>query len=88
MSTNTKPLYILIADCGDGSYSLNYTFNSELITKLRKAYDDDIMDHSNGMGVDGDGFSYDTMNVPIECTAASLGITSSMIADDFVEKLS
>ena len=87
MSANTKPLYILISDGGDGSYSLNYTFNAELIAKMQKAYDDDLMDHENGIGVDGDGFHYTKLNVPIECTAESMGI-HYLIDDDFVENLS
>ena len=54
---------------------------------MQKAYDDDLMDHENGMGVDGDGFHYTKLNVPIECTAASMGI-HYLIDDDFVENLS
>lgn len=80
----TKPLYVLISDGGDGSYYPHYTFNTELIEKLEKAADEDKMDYDNGIGCDGDGFHYETLNVPVECTAESLGI--SVMDDDFADR--
>lgn len=79
----TKNLYVLVSDGGDGSYSTQYTFNDELIGKMQEAYDQGLMDYENGMGCDGDGFHYDTLTVPVECTADSLGI--SVIDDDFAD---
>ncbi len=82
---NTKPLYILINDCGDGSYSNNFTFNTELVNKLQKAYDEDRMSYDNGIGCDGDGFNYKTLNVPEECTKESLGICY-LLDDDYADQ--
>lgn len=84
---STKPLYILVSDGGDGSYSTRFTFNTELINKMQAAYDSDMMDYDNGIGCDGDGFHYRTIQVPTECTAVSMGISEyAMIKDDFADK--
>ena len=82
----TKPLYVLVSDGGDGSYSVQYTLNPDLIKEMNEAYDDERMTYENGMGCDGDGFHYDTINVPADSTAKSLGIT--VIDDDYVKNLS
>jgi hypothetical protein len=42
---NTKPLYVIISDCGDGSYYPQYTLNSDLIIKLQQAYDKNLMSY-------------------------------------------
>ncbi len=70
----TMKLFALISNGGDGSYSTNYTFNQSFIDRLETAYNDGKMDYENGLGVDGDGFHYDTLTVPDECTLASLSI--------------
>ena len=80
----TKPLYVLISNGGDGSCYPHYTFDTELINKLQKAYDEDKMDYESGIGCDGDGFHYDVLQVPVECTAASLN-TSMLDEEDFEE---
>lgn len=64
-----KNLYVLIADGGDGSYSAHYTFNKDFIDKCEARKDE-----YGALGVDGDGFHYDTLQVPDECTLESLGI--------------
>lgn len=76
MSIQTRPLYVIICDGGDGSSHLNYTFDSDLIAKLQEAYDTGRMTYDNGIGIDGDGFHYATLNVPKSVTAESLGICS------------
>jgi len=80
----TKPLYVLTSDGGDGSSYPRYSLNSELIDKLQKAYDLDLMCYDNGIGVDGDGFHYDVIQVPVECTAESLQI--SVLDDDYADE--
>lgn len=75
-----KNLYVLISNGGDGSYYPRFTFDKELIDALQQAHDDDEMDYENGIGCDGDGFHYETMTVPDDSTAESLGI--SLIDDD------
>jgi len=85
---NTRPLYLLIQNCGDGSSYPRFTFNTELIAKLQLAADEDRMDYENGIGMDGDGFHYETLNVPEGCNAESLGISllDDDAADGFGEK--
>jgi hypothetical protein len=81
---NTKPLYLLIQNCGWGSSYPRFTFNSELIAKFQRAADEDRMDYENGIGMDGDGFHYETLNVPEDCSALSLGI--SLLGDDAADE--
>lgn len=71
----TKTLYILIRNGGDGSYSTQYTFNKNWIDKLSEkcdAGDPDTEDYW-----DGDGFHYDTLEVPVSCTPESMGFSDS-----------
>lgn len=68
-----KPLYVIIEDGGDGSSSVHYTFNQEFMADLQRRYDNDEFEHGD-LGVDGDGFHYDKLIVPDECTLQSLGI--------------
>lgn len=68
-----KKLYVLVSDGGDGSYSPCYTFNSEWIKSVEEQYENGEIDCEH-VGCDGDGFHYDTLNVPDECTLASLGV--------------
>lgn len=73
-----KTLYILIGNGGDGSYYPQYTFNSEFVRKLEEMDSEDFSD--------GDGFHYDTLNVPDECTLESLGITDMADGFEFEEQ--
>lgn len=81
-----KTLYVVITDCGDGSNSVNYTFDGELIKKLETLADNDLLDYDSGL-VDGDGFHYDELYVPDECTYESLGIAYPFNADWLLEDL-
>lgn len=80
-------LYVLISDGGDGSYYPQYTLNPELIEKLEDAHDRGTMDYENGIGCDGDGFHYSTIEVPDGSTPKSLGIRvlEDTYADSFFE---
>jgi hypothetical protein len=80
---NTKNLYVIVSDGGDGSFYPRYTMSAELIDKLNDAYDRGLMDYDNGIGCDGDGFHYDTIKIPVECTAESMGI--HLIADNYAD---
>ena len=68
-----KKLFVLVSDCGDGSYSPRYTFNEEWIKKQEELDDNGELD-CECLGCDGDGFHYDVLTVPDECTLESLGI--------------
>lgn len=79
-------LYVLVSDGGDGSYYPQFTLNSELIEKLSGAYDRGVMDYENGIGCDGDGFHYSTIEVPEGSTSKSLAIRvlEDSYADQFL----
>lgn len=70
-----KKLFALVSDGGDGSYSTWFTMNEEFIAAHQERYDNDELENGD-LGVDGDGFHYDTLTVPDECTLESLGILS------------
>lgn len=69
----TKQLFVLIQDCGDGSYHPRYTFNKKWVLKQQARYDSGEV-ASEDVGVDGDGFHYDTLRVPADATLKSLGV--------------
>jgi hypothetical protein len=70
-----KKLFILISDGGDGSYYPKYTFNEEWISQMEQQAEDDWHSMCDGhVGCDGDGFHYDILMVPDECTLESLGV--------------
>ena len=71
-----RKLFLLVSSGGDGSYAIRYTFNEEWINAQEVAYSNDELDCEYDIGVDGDGFHYDTVLVPNECTLESLGIHS------------
>lgn len=81
----TKTLYVLVSvlvsDNGDGSYCPKYTFNADWIAMMEEKDANGELD-STDPGCDGDGFHYDTIDVPEECTLASLGISDD-IAEDY-----
>lgn len=70
---NTKKLFVLISDGGDGSFYPHYTFNEQWIAKQKEKDQRGELEYDD-LGCDGDGFHYDVLNVPEECTLESLGI--------------
>lgn len=70
----SKKLFVLVSDGGDGSYNPRYTFNEDWIQEQSKKYDNGELEYDS-IGCDGDGFHYDVLMVPDECTIESLGIT-------------
>jgi hypothetical protein len=62
-----KTLFVLVGNGGDGSYHPQYTFNEKFIDYLENSDNDDYMD--------GDGFHYDTITVPDECTLENMGLS-------------
>lgn len=77
---NTKPLYVLIDNMGDGSYLVRFTMNTDWI-RQQEELDEKGELSWDSLGVDGDGFHYKVIQVPESCTYESLGI------DDCVTKL-
>lgn len=68
----TKILYVLVSNGGDGSAYAQYTFNQEFVKNLEQQDEDGTLDYERW--ADGDGFHYDELHVPVECTLESLGI--------------
>lgn len=68
----SKKLYVIVKDGGDGSTYPSFTFNTEFITKVEELCDADIIGYEEGYG-DGDGFHYEILYVPDECTPESMG---------------
>jgi hypothetical protein len=66
-----KTLYILTSNNGDGSSSIRATFDQSLIDEMEEKYNEGELDSE--CWADGDGFHYETWNVPDECTPESMG---------------
>ena len=78
----SKTLYVLVSDGGDGSYSSVFTLDAAWIARQQQRHDNDRLEHGD-IGVDGDGFHYDTIQVPDDATYESLGIACHVdIGDD------
>lgn len=75
-----KKLFILTSDGGDGSRSVHFTMNQAFIDHLQERADNDELDYDH-MGVDGDGFGYETLTVPDDFTLISLGIHDDAAED-------
>jgi hypothetical protein len=69
----SKKLFVLVGDAGDGSFFSCYTFNEKWIAEQEDRAERGELDLYM-IGYDGDGFHYDTLLVPDECTLESLGI--------------
>lgn len=66
-----KKLYILTSNNGDGSSSIHATFDQSLILDMKEMYNNDLLNMERW--ADGDGFHYETWNLPDECTPESMG---------------
>lgn len=69
----SKKLFVLVGDAGDGSFFTQYTFNEDWIKEKEEKEERGELDIPS-VGYDGDGFHYDILTVPDECTLESLGI--------------
>lgn len=69
-----KKLFVLISNGGDGSYYPHFTFNEEWIERRHEADDLGELEYDS-LGCDGDGFHYEVLTVPDECTLESLGVS-------------
>lgn len=79
-------LYILIEDCGDGSYTNRFCLDKSLIERQEDLYENGNLDYG-AAGVDGDGFSYSEVTVPDGSTPESLGLSPwQMFTIDDVEE--
>jgi hypothetical protein len=76
----SKQLFILIGNGGDGSYYPQYVLDPKVIEYMENLADSDQLDWE-AMGCDGDGFHYDTINVPDDATPESLGISVYTLED-------
>ena len=81
----TKKLYILIEDLGDGSRTLRYSLDSNIVESWAAAHDRNELDY-DAPGVDGDGFSYKILNVPTDMTYTMLGISETYILKAYTKE--
>lgn len=81
----SKDLYILIQNMGDGSNSLSYSLDENVVDGWRQAYRADKLDY-DAPGVDGDGFSVNKLQVPDDATYESLGIYEFQVLEPYVEE--
>lgn len=72
----SKTLFIVITDSGDGSNGLQYTFDAELVDLL-----EENQDRLGDSYQSGDGLQVRSLNVPVECTYESLGISKWSVLD-------
>ena len=77
----SKKLFVLVNDLGDGSFSPIYTFNEEWIKRQEELDEEGELEYPD-IGCDGDGFHYDILLVPDECTLKSLGIDWDCAEED------
>lgn len=66
-----KQLYVLVGNNGDGSTTVYGTFNKLLLDRLERYLE--VCSDRRDQFYDGDGFHYQTWNLPDECTAQSVG---------------
>lgn len=69
-----KTVFVLVSDGGDGSYYPRFTMNEEFINTLDMLHNSGVMDYENGYA-DGDGFHYETFQVPDDLTLAQMGLS-------------
>lgn len=79
-----KTLYLLISDGGDGSQSISFTFDSELVELMQNDTDFSVISES---WMSGDGLQVTRIQVPEEMTMECLGISKWSVLDrnDYVE---
>lgn len=68
-----KTVFVLVSNGGDGSSYPQFTMNQEWIDQLSMLHDTGVMDYENGYA-DGDGFHYETFQVPDDLTLAQMGL--------------
>lgn len=75
-----KKLYVLVSNNGDGSSSVQATFDEALVKEMEKRYRSGELDTERWS--DGDGFHYTTWTVPDTCTAKNMGIHFPLTRED------
>lgn len=75
-----RKIYILISNGGDGSYYPQFVDDPAVIAYLQDLSDNDQLDWDT-IGVDGDGFHYDTVKVPENLTNEQMGIRVCTLED-------
>lgn len=68
-----KNVYVVISNGGDGSCYPRFTMNEEFINQLQMLHDTGVLDYENGYA-DGDGFHYETFQVPDDLTLQQMGL--------------
>lgn len=75
---STKPLYLLISDGGDGSQSICFSFDDELVSRIKQDTDFTVIGDER---MSGDGLQVIIIYVPVETTMEAMGISEWSILD-------
>jgi hypothetical protein len=73
-----KTLFLLISDGGDGSQSIQFSFDDELVGLMQDDIDFAVIGEN---WMSGDGLQVTKMQVPDECTMESMGISQWSVLD-------
>jgi hypothetical protein len=73
-----KTLFLLISDGGDGSQSIQFSFDDELVGLMQDDHDFAVIGEN---WMSGDGLQVTTIRVPDECTMESLGVSQWSVLD-------
>jgi hypothetical protein len=79
--SDTKNLYVLVSNGGDGSCYPHYTMNEAFIKSLEEKEENGQLDCED-LGCDGDGFHYDTLRVPAFLTLEDMGDSDCASQDE------
>jgi len=74
----SKTLFMLISDGGDGSQSIAFSFDAELVGLMEDDVDFAVIGEN---WMSGDGLQVTTIQVPDECTMESMGISKWAVLD-------
>lgn len=68
-----KTVYVLVGNGGDGSSYPQFTMDEEFINQLQMLHDTGVLNYEDGYA-DGDGFHFETFQVPDDLTMQQMGL--------------
>lgn len=88
--TDLKRIFLLVDNNGDGSMSIKFVLDENLILAMGQADQKGLLDCENHAGCDGDGFHYQIINVPADFTPEIMGISeySIITPENFLDSIS
>lgn len=88
--TDLKRIFLLVDNNGDGSMSIKFVLDENLILAMEQADKEGLLDCENHAGCDSDGFHYQIINVPADFTPEIMGISeySIITPENFLASIS